>query len=64
MEYYHGLTDDPGDVFLPVDFPGAPADSLELYDDLGGTWALTTTWDESRRYNPSMEGIREGPPGR
>ena len=64
VEYYHEVADEPGDVFLPVDFPGAPADILDLYGDLGVTWALTTTWDEARRYDPSMDRIRDGPPDR
>jgi hypothetical protein len=62
VDYYHKVADEPGDVFLPVDFPGAPSDIVGLYADLGVTWALTTTWDEARRYNPSMDRIRAGPP--
>lgn len=62
IAYYERLTDEPGDVFLPVDFPGAPADIVDLYEELGVSWALTTTWDEARRYTPSMDLIRDGPP--
>lgn len=60
--YYRGLTDDPGDVFPPIDVPGASPYILELYEELGVTWTLTTTWDRARRYNPSMGRIRNGPP--
>lgn len=62
VSYYHRVADDPGDVFLPFDFPGAPADVLEIYRELGVTWGLATTWDQDRRYNPSMDRILDGPP--
>jgi hypothetical protein len=62
VSYYEECADEPGDVFLPADFPGAPPDVLDTYEELGVTWALTTTWDEARRYSPSMRRIGEGPP--
>lgn len=62
VEYYLDVTDDSGEIFLPLDFPDAPSDVVELYQSLGVTWGITTTWDQSHNYNLTMERIREGPP--
>lgn len=62
VQYYHRVADKSGDVFLPIDFPGAPADIVELYGELDVTWCLTTTWDGNREYHPSIDRIRRGPP--
>lgn len=65
LEYYHGITDEPGDIFLPLDPPGSSADYVDVCVDLGVTWFYTRdllapeyTEDPARM----MERIRQGPP--
>jgi hypothetical protein len=51
MTYYHGLTDDPGEILLP-DRPDAQYRAL--CRELGATWLLNLDLD--------LAGIRHGPP--
>lgn len=62
VEYYLVVADEPGEIILPVDFPHAPPNVLDLYESMGVTWGLTTTWDQSHNYNLTMDRIQEGPP--
>lgn len=62
VEYYLDIADEPGEIILPIDFPDAPANVLDLYESMGVTWGLTTTWDQSHNYNLTMDRIQEGPP--
>lgn len=52
LTYYHQLTDDPGEIFLP----DRPDDSYrELCRELGATWLFAT-------HIRDLAGIRQGPP--
>ena len=52
LAYYYGLTDNPGEVFLP----DRPDDNYrELCKELGATWLFSTQIRDN-------EGIRGGPP--
>lgn len=62
VKYYLDIADEPGEIILPVDFPDAPSNVLELYESMGVTWGLTTTWDQSHNYNLAIDRIQEGPP--
>jgi len=62
LEYYRGLTDDPGEVILPVDTPEAPPDFAETCRDLGASWLLTYSMLDEASHNRNLERIREGPP--
>lgn len=71
MEFYHGITDEPGDIVLPIDPVGASSEYVETCTELGATWLLTThadeiyAADESRRDTSAFsieEQIRQGPP--
>lgn len=62
LDYYQGLTDEPGDIILPIDTPKAPPNFIDIIADLGATWALTTNLDQDHNYNLTMDRIREGPP--
>lgn len=68
LEFYHGLTDDPGEIVLPVDPVGASTEYVETCKELGATWLLTTHADEiypeRETEGFSLEAqIRQGPPG-
>ena len=63
MAYYHGVADDPGDVFVPIDVPEAPPDFLETCREVGMTWTLTTSLLDDDGHEANLERIREGPPG-
>lgn len=41
MTYYHAITDDPGEVVLPIVPTESTVDYLETCDKLGATWELT-----------------------
>jgi hypothetical protein len=62
VEYYRGLTDDPGEIMLPVDVPEAPDDFADTCRDLGATWLLTSNRLDSDSHERNLERIREGPP--
>lgn len=62
MEYYQSLTDDPGEILLPIDVPEAPDDFADTCQDLGATWLLTSTLLENDSHEKNLERIREGPP--
>lgn len=62
LEYYRGLTDDPGEILLPADPPHASSDWLDVCVDLGATWLYTTNRDPSGEWIVDIETVREGPP--
>lgn len=62
LDYYHGLTDTPGDIFLPADPPHRSSGWVDLCEERGVTWLYTRPRDESGEWDLSMERIREGPP--
>lgn len=62
LEYYHGLTDDPGDILLPMEPVNASEDYSEICRELGVTWFLDTSSFEPSEYSQNFEQIRKGPP--
>lgn len=62
LEFYRGLTDDPGEILLPADPPHASSDWIDYCADLGATWLYTTNRDTSGEWNVDIETIQEGPP--
>ena len=62
VEYYQRLTDDPGEILLPIDVPHAPDDFADTCRDLGATWLLTTNRLSDDSHETNLERIREGPP--
>lgn len=63
VEYYHGLTEVPGELFLPADPPHASDDWIELCNDLGATWLYSRNLDPEEGWDLDMERVRNGPPG-
>lgn len=63
LEYYHSLTDDPGEIVLDLHSPGVSERHAELAQELGATWFLTTN-NHNGVLSPtvSLEEIQEGPP--
>ena len=70
MEFYHGLTEDPGEVVLPIDPVGRSEAYEEACKELGATWLLTTHADaiysaqEPKRDTSNIDliqRIRQGP---
>jgi len=68
MTYYHGVADEPGDVFVSIDGPDSGPDFVDACRELGVTWLLTTEpYEEADPYDEaahaaSLEHIRDGPP--
>lgn len=62
LDYYRGLTDGSGEVFLPADPPHRSSTWLETCGELGATWVYTRPRDQSGEWALSMDLIREGPP--
>lgn len=61
LDYYHELTNDPGEIVLPVDSPAVPPDFAGTCRELGATWLLTTGLLEADNA-VNVERIRAGPP--
>lgn len=62
LEHYHALTNEPGDVFLPAEPPGATPAYLETCNELGVTWLYSRRFDFHGDLDRYLERIREGPP--
>lgn len=60
LEYYHGLTDDPGEIVMPTDPPGASTEYVELCRELEVSWLLTLDLDADP--DDALQQIRDGPP--
>lgn len=63
VEYYHNVTDEPGELILDRHPPGADREYLEACEELGVTWFLTTHRNEGQLAVIDDEQIRAGPPG-
>lgn len=59
MDYYNGITDDPGEVLLPMIPTDTPGEYIETCEGLGATWILTTDIVGAH----AEAAIRDGPPG-
>lgn len=62
VEYYRGIADEPGELFLPADPPHATGDWIDRCRELGATWVYTRNIDPERGWDLSMERVRGGPP--
>lgn len=61
LAYYHDLTDEPGDIFLPLDPPGNSPEYLDVCREFGVTWLYTYPSLSGER-DQDLEQIRRGPP--
>lgn len=61
VEYYHSITDDPGEVLVPTVPTDDPEGYVETCAALGVTWVLATDVDPGT--DEGRARIREGPPG-
>lgn len=60
LTWYHSLTDDPGEIFLDANPPGASSDYRNICKQLGATWFYTYP---NRSWLDDVKGrIRQGPP--
>lgn len=62
LEYYHGLTDDPGEIVFRIDVPDLPPDFFDVCRELEVTWLLSSPVDASASPSENIEQIRKGPP--
>jgi len=62
LEYYHDVTDEPGEIILPLEPANAPPSYTETCKELGATWLLDTSSFEPGEFEQNMEHIRQGPP--
>lgn len=62
LEYYRSVTDDPGEILLPIDTSEAPDDFAETCRDLGATWLLTSNLLDGDSHEENLTRIRDGPP--
>ena len=61
LEYYHSITDDPGEIVLPIDPVGGSSRYVETALELGVTWFLTTHYPEPDGFD-LRDRIEAGPP--
>lgn len=59
MAYYHDVSDDPGEVLLPMIPTDTPGEYLDTCEELGVTWVLTTDVVG----DGAAEELSKGPPG-
>jgi hypothetical protein len=62
VEYYTELTEDSGELFLPIDQPQAVDDWLAFCRDVGATWLYDRTIDDDGGWELTIERVRRGPP--
>lgn len=62
LEYYHDVTEDPGEILLRVDLPNTPDGFVDLCREFGVTWLLSTPVDGSESFEQNVARISEGPP--
>lgn len=62
IKYYRGLTDDPGEILIPIDVPEALDGFVDTCRELGATWLLTSALLDGESHAQYLERIREGPP--
>lgn len=60
--YYRGVTDEPGEVLVPIDVPEAGPGFQDVCLENGATWLLTVSAIGSDSHEQNLETIREGPP--
>lgn len=62
LEYYHGLTAEPGDILVPMEPANASEDYGDICRELGVTWYLDTSSFEPGEYQQNLDSIGKGPP--
>lgn len=62
LEFYHGITDDPGHIMLPTNAYGVSEDLIEAFRGLGVTWLLNRGVNVVDSRMENLDFIREGPP--
>lgn len=62
-EYYHGLSEEAGELFLPADPPHASGGWEDVCRDVGVTWLYTRNLDPENGWDLNMDRVRTGPPG-
>lgn len=65
LEYYHGLTEEPGEILLPMDPPGSSAEYADICIEYGVTWLYTSELlrsDQADEASWVLNRIRKGPP--
>ncbi len=60
--YYRGVTDDPGEIIVPVDIPEAGQNFRDVCLENGVTWFLTLFAIGPASHEENLETIRDGPP--
>lgn len=63
VEYYHGLSEESGELFLPADPPHASEDWIDFCKDIGITWLYARNLDPENGMDLNMEWVRNGPLG-
>lgn len=61
VEYYRGIADDPGEIFLPAP-PDEVSEWIDVCTELGVDWLITRPKEPYGEWNLSMEQVRAGPP--
>lgn len=62
LGFYHGLTDDPGEVIMLVTSSDLPEHFTDICRELGATWLIHGEVGSSLDFEANMARIREGPP--
>lgn len=62
LEYYRSITDEPGEIALPVDWPNMPPEFIDVCRDFAVTWMLHRSVTASNTRSENLDVIREGPP--
>ena len=60
--YYRGHTDDPGEIFVPIDVPEAGPNFRDICLEAGVTWFLTLFAIGPESHEENLSAIRKGPP--
>lgn len=60
LEFYHDITDDPGEIVVPTGPADDGSEWLDVATEQGATWLLTTELDPEAA--EAMDRVRRGPP--
>lgn len=62
VDYYHDVSEESGELFLPLDPPHASAGWIDFCRDLGATWLYSRSLTAETGWDLTMDRIRDGPP--
>lgn len=62
VAFYRDVTDEPGEIVIPVDVPEAGPTFLDRCVELGATWLLSIARIGDESHEANLAAIREGPP--